>query len=274
MCRAAFVFLCLVLACGETVFAEEPLQMFGEPKGIERRFELVGHKGEIADSIYLADGKLLTAGADGTIRLWDLTKAKQVEVVAELEEPITKLELIADRQQFLSYSTSGKITAWQLPQPKRGWGPEQASGSPDSASGDQSTAWASATEDNQFEWLVLEYADSLTPVEIQIYENFNAGAIEKITAFDTEATEQTLWELPEEGEQPKSQFGILTLPLEMNGKLKRIKLYINSAKVAGWNEIDAVGLVDHKGKLHWATAAAASSTYADRQGRGELQFTR
>src|SRR5262249_20892308 len=43
----------------------------------------------------------------------------------------------------------------------------------------------------------------------------------------------------------------------------RIKVYIESTKVPGWNEIDAVGLVDAKGKTFWAICAEASSTYAE-----------
>ena len=31
-----------------------------------------------------------------------------------------------------------------------------------------------------------------------------------------------------------------------------------------WNEIDAVGLRDLKGAMHWASRAAASSTFAER----------
>src|SRR4051812_16997111 len=42
---------------------------------------------------------------------------------------------------------------------KRGWGPEQVTGEPDTpAAGDQTTAWASATPDGADEWLELEYA--------------------------------------------------------------------------------------------------------------------
>jgi hypothetical protein len=42
----------------------------------------------------------------------------------------------------------------------------------------------------------------------------------------------------------------------------RVKLYIESTRVPGWNEIDAVGVKDDQGKLHWAVAADASTTFA------------
>jgi hypothetical protein len=53
------------------------------------------------------------------------------------------------------------------------------------------------------------------------------------------------------------------VPVHPQSDVKCIKLYLDSVKVAGWNEIDAVGLVDEEGKTHWATSATASSTYAD-----------
>jgi len=48
-------------------------------------------------------------------------------------------------------------------------------------------------------------------------------------------------------------------------KTNRVKVYLDSPGVKGWNEIDAVGLVDIYDKTQWAIAAAASSTYAEKQ---------
>ena len=38
----------------------------------------------------------------------------------------------------------------------------------------------------------------------------------------------------------------------------------------GWNEIDAVGLLDQTGKVSWAISAKASSTYSEPGGTGQL----
>jgi len=40
-----------------------------------------------------------------------------------------------------------------------------------------------------------------------------------------------------------------------------VKLALASAAVPGWNEIDAVGILDSQGKVHWAKAATGSSSY-------------
>jgi hypothetical protein len=45
------------------------------------------------------------------------------------------------------------------------------------------------------------------------------------------------------------------------GSTTQIKIYLDSPAVPGWNEIDAVALVDAQGKRHWARRAAASSSY-------------
>src|SRR5262249_35044537 len=70
------------------------------------------------------------------------------------------------------------------PAAKRAWGPEQATGAPDTLeAGDRQTAWASLTEDGQDEWLLLEYAKPVIPREIHVYETFNPGALYRVTAF-------------------------------------------------------------------------------------------
>src|SRR5260370_26642972 len=49
-------------------------------------------------------------------------------------------------------------------------------------------------------------------------------------------------------------------------KTNRVKIYLDSKNVPGWNEIDAVGLRDTAGETHWAVSADASSTYASNAG--------
>jgi hypothetical protein len=44
-----------------------------------------------------------------------------------------------------------------------------------------------------------------------------------------------------------------------------VRVYLDTAKVPGWNEIDAVELIGRDGTRQWAVSATASSTYA--QGR-------
>jgi tRNA A-37 threonylcarbamoyl transferase component Bud32 len=149
---------------------------------------------------------------------------------------------------------------------KRPWGPEQATGLPDTypRMGDHATAWASATADGQPEWLLLEYDQMVQPVSILVYETFNPGALSKVSVFRPDGTEVPVWQ----GRDPVAR-GIARVPAKLNFKTNRVLLYINSPAVPGWNEIDAVGVIDVNGKVHWAAAAIASSTYADQGGPGQ-----
>ena len=148
------------------------------------------------------------------------------------------------------------------PKARRAWGPEQATGPPDTwpMSGDVQTAWASLTEDGQDEWLLLEYAEPVLPHAVMVYATYNPGAIGRVTVFRLDGTEVEVWK----GKDPTpvgSQRGISVIPFRVNFKTNRVKLYINSKSVGGWNEIDAVGLRT-RGRTYWARSVEASSTYA------------
>lgn len=146
--------------------------------------------------------------------------------------------------------------------PKRGWGPEQATGEPDTnMAGDIVTAWASQTQDGQDEWLLLEYDQPLIPTAVLVYETFNPGALVRVTAFKLDGEEVELWK-GQDPTTPDQDMGVSEIPVKIDFKTNRVKLYIDSKNVPGWNEIDAVGLRDKDKKMHWAVAAEASSTYA------------
>lgn len=147
--------------------------------------------------------------------------------------------------------------------PKRPWGPEQALGEPDTpGAGDLQTAWASLTPDGQDEWLMLEYAEPIVPDAVFVHETCCPGALTRITAFRLDGTEVEVWH-GKDPTLPGSPRGVSECPIKPRFKTSRIKLYLNSKDVLGYNEIDAVGLRDSTGKMHWARAATASSTYAD-----------
>jgi hypothetical protein len=145
----------------------------------------------------------------------------------------------------------------------RGWAPEQVVGEPDSpGAGDATTAWASAQQDDQQEWLVCQFASAVEVVDVLVHENFNPGAVFKITAFDSAGEEQLAWEGadPTPRDQPR---GVSVFPVKVGFPVSKIKVYIDSPAVPGWNEIDAVGLRDEGGAITWASQAEASSSYAD-----------
>ena len=148
------------------------------------------------------------------------------------------------------------------PQPRCDWGPEQATGPPDTLrGGDAPTAWSSLTPDDRDEWLMLEYPELVEPIALQIHETLNPGAVHKVTVFDLEGGEHVVW-TGRDPTSPDARMGVSTIPFAAGFKANRVRIHLASSKVPGWNEIDAVGLVDRAAQTHWAAAAVASSTYA------------
>jgi hypothetical protein len=153
--------------------------------------------------------------------------------------------------------------------PKRSrWGPEEVTGPPDTeGSGDIVTAWASARPDAGPEWLKLDYDTAVDIGEIRIRETHNPGAISKVTAFQPNGTEIVLWEGQAEPGQAPNDF---VVPVTQAIAASQIKVYVDSQRVPGWNEIDAIELVGKDGSRQWARSASASSTYAEPTGARRL----
>jgi len=148
--------------------------------------------------------------------------------------------------------------------PKRGrWGPEEVTGPPDTdGAGDIPTAWAAWRPDSGPEWLKLDYDNAVNIAEVRIRETHNPGAISKVTAFQANGEEVVLWEGTATPAPAPNDF---VVPVSQHISASRIKVYLDSQRVSGWNEIDAVELVGKDGTRQWAKNASASSTYAEPQ---------
>ncbi len=144
---------------------------------------------------------------------------------------------------------------------RRSWGPEQVTGAPDTmTAGDLPTAWASRLPDGGEEWLKLDFERTVEVAEVHVRESYNPGAVSRVTAMIGDR-EQTLWE----GTEPLAPApNDVTFSVPPGIRAGSIKIYLDTKRVAGWNEIDAVELVGRDGSRQWAKRASASSTYAER----------
>jgi hypothetical protein len=144
---------------------------------------------------------------------------------------------------------------------RRSWGEEQATGPPDTfRAGDITTAWASRLPDGGEEWLILGYSNNVYIAEVRVRETYNPGAISKVAAVLPNGSEQIIWEgVTEAGEAPIEK----VFPVTGNIYAKGVKVYLDTRRVPGWNEIDAVELVGRDGSRQWASQATASSSFAD-----------
>ena len=120
------------------------------------------------------------------------------------------------------------------------WSAMQAAGQPNTnACGDHNSAWASKTPDGQWEWLDLTFPQVVTAKAVRIKETFNPGAVRKIEGFINGG-----WVVIWQGQDPNSSCpGVAEIPLAAPMPLNRIRIHLDSVTVKGWNEIDAVGLV-------------------------------
>ena len=227
-----------------------------------------------------ADGKLRQAEMR-----YDEARAQLQIAEQKLADANTRLAAIDQRVRQLESSPQASIrldstrrlgqrtlTFTEEPQTqpgqKRGWGPEQVVGEPDTfQAGDISTAWAPREQDGGEEWLKLDYETSVDIAEVRVRETYNPGAISKVAAVLPNGSEVTLWE----GIEPKSEAPVemsFTVPASVNAK--SVKVYLDTKRVPGWNEIDAVQLIGRDGSQQWAKQVTASSTYAEPRVAGQL----
>lgn len=158
---------------------------------------------------------------------------------------------------------SAMVSTSNLFAQSRKWGPEQATGAPDTiTAGDFPTAWASRQQDVGQEWLEVEFQRPVAIAEVRIWETFNPGAINKVVALPVSATGEgvVIWEgEAERASAPHEMVVQPRAPVASN----RIKIHVDTTRVRGWNEIDAVELVGRDGSRQWAKRASASSFYGD-----------
>ena len=128
--------------------------------------------------------------------------------------------------------------------------------------GDIQTAWASREPDAGSEWLWVDFERPTPLAEVRIRETFNPGAISKVTAV-VNGQEVLLWEGTAAGGQAPRDF---VVPVRGNISAGSVVVHLDTSRVEGWNEIDAVELVGRDGSRQWASAVNASSTYADLSG--------
>ncbi len=104
--------------------------------------------------------------------------------------------------------------------------------------GDNTAAWASKPSNDTFEWIEVSLPKTTPTSQIVIVETFHPGAIVRID--DTSGPEAVIiWR----GESPTSaQAQILHITLPKQRNLRSLRVVLDTRKVNGWNEIDAIGV--------------------------------
>jgi len=198
------------------------------------------------------------AGDDDVQALKELTE-RNAERLAELEGTVTQIANLLNG--MLDEADQKKVAA-----NRRSWSAGQACGPPDTMQGgDLPTAWAPAKQGGKSgsqEWLQLEYGEPMSIGQVIVRETYNPGAISKVSVLLDDGGEVTVWQ----GTEPTASAPVerpFSAPPGLVGHT--VKVYLDTSRVPGWNEIDAVGVVTPDGQRHWAIDASASSSYGDSQ---------
>lgn len=109
--------------------------------------------------------------------------------------------------------------------------------------GKSACAWQPLIQDNELqdEFLIVSF-DTLMPIsQIAIVQNYGQGCITKVEVFDEYNNLRPIWT---NNNPPSADIGKtlnLTFPLTKYN-VRSVKVMLNTARVRGWNQIDAIGI--------------------------------
>ena len=104
-------------------------------------------------------------------------------------------------------------------------------------------AWHSLTPDNTAgEYIIVEF-DTLMPIkQVTIFENFGAGSITRVDALDENNKLFLLKEFSANYQSLSAQITRIDLPNLTSYKVRGIKISMNSERIKGYSQIDAIGI--------------------------------
>lgn len=118
------------------------------------------------------------------------------------------------------------------------WSASRAAGAPNVwACGDNAQAWAPSGSGSGAEWLEATFTTPVTATGVWIHETYTTGFVTRVDVKDTSDTYTTIWA----GSDTTACPGWLSLSFSPTAlPVKAVKVFTQKA---GWEEIDAVGLV-------------------------------
>ena len=107
------------------------------------------------------------------------------------------------------------------------------------------SAWQSLTPDNPGgEFIIVSFDTAKVIKQVAIFENFGAGSITRVDALDENNKLYLLKEFSNGYAQSNGQLTRIRLTSPTPIKVKSIKISMNSLRVQGYSQIDAVAISD------------------------------
>ena len=123
------------------------------------------------------------------------------------------------------------------------WSAAQILGPPNvyPTAGDSTEGWATADADGGIESITIRYSEAHPVRAVDIYETYNPGAVTRVELLDSDNHVVGEYSRKPARESAGSyqrtiSFGCTDIPVQ------RVRITLDTASVAGWNEIDAVGI--------------------------------
>ena len=104
------------------------------------------------------------------------------------------------------------------------------------------SAWRPAQPDAGEEWVKVGFETPMEIRQVVIAENFGAGCVTNVVAYDTQNKEYSLYKSKPETSKRGAGMHRIWLPQLTAFKVSAIKVVVNTKLVAGWNELDAIGI--------------------------------
>lgn len=235
-CRSLLVLA--IAGCGASQGAQGPAQDACLPPGIDldtldppaqsllMRRALVCHdhqQGRISDDEYAHR----VAGLDAELR--------GKRIVRRRKQPEFPDRMIVWAASVIDFSTEYSPDAWSA---------NQILGAPDvyPAYGDHNKAWASHGADDRDEWIEVGFEQDEWVSGVEVYETFNPGAIDQIELVTVKGRRIDVpvpATPPPPGVSAKRLFDLHCT----QEKVRSVRVHLDSQRVAGWNELDAIGIV-------------------------------
>ncbi len=128
---------------------------------------------------------------------------------------------------------------------------------------ESTAAWEPFQIDNPCEEFITVGFDTLMSIrQVAVAENYGQGSIEKIIAIDSENITHILYQSPENHNndtKDKGKMQNIILPQITSYSVAAIKLILNTEKIKGTTQIDAIGISDSSEPISVAIRVAADA---------------
>lgn len=125
------------------------------------------------------------------------------------------------------------------------YAPRQAAGAPDvRLASDSAKAWATKTADAGEEWLEVTFAQAVIARGVRVIQSYNPGAIVSLDVISDSGVGATIWVGPDRNRYPGGLIGVLEAAVPAGfPPVRKVRVILDTRRVPGWNEIDAVQLL-------------------------------